>query len=325
MGMIKQHPRLFLLGLFLILGLCFFVSINVGSIKVSPVDLLKGLFIEYNKDVASIYNIRFPRVFVSMLTGAALALSGLYLQVVLKNPLADPSIIGISSGASLVSSLIILWLPQLYFFTPVFAFVGGLTTFAIIYSLSWKSGLQVTRILLIGVALNYTLSAISQFVVSSSSTISSQGSGQMTFMTWKDVSPLAIYLIPLLILSLFLFKACDLMGLEDKTLLSLGINVNVYRLLLSSLAVFLCSISVSIAGVISFVGLIVPHIARLFVGNQHRYLLPVTLVLGAILLLCADTLGRVLLAPYEISSAIMMAVLGGPLFIILLKRGMQDD
>ena len=100
MGMIKKHPRFALLGLVVILLFCFFIAINVGSIKVSVLALFKGLFIEYNQDVASIYHIRFPRVMVSILVGAALALSGLLLQVVLKNPLADPGIIGISSGAS---------------------------------------------------------------------------------------------------------------------------------------------------------------------------------------------------------------------------------
>ena len=218
-----------------------------------------------------------------------------------------------------------VWLPQLYFFKPMFAFAGGVITFFIIYILSWKSGLATTRILLIGVALNYTITAISDVIASMSSSISSQASGQLTFMTWSDVSPLAIYLIPILVISLFLYKACDMMGLEDKTLISLGVNVNHYRFFISLIAVLLCSISVSVVGVISFVGLIVPHIARLCIGHEHKYLLPFTLVLGSILVLLADTLGRVIIAPYELSSGIMMAVIGGPLFILLLKRGIQHD
>lgn len=325
MEQIRKHPRLCIIGLCICLSIVFFISINIGSIQLSPVELFKGLFIEFNQDVASVYNIRFPRVLVSILVGAALALSGLLLQVVLKNPLADPGIIGISSGASLLSTVLILWFPQLYFFKPIIAFLGGIVTFGFIYLLSWKSGLQTTRILLIGVALNYTLSAIADFVSSSSSSLTNQVTTQLTFMTWRDVQPLVIYLVPIIILSMFLYKACDILGLEDKTLLSLGVNVNVLRIVISFVAILLCSISVSIVGVISFVGLLVPHITRLCIGYRHKYLLAVTMLLGGTFLLIADTLGRVLIAPYEISSAVMMAIIGGPVFILLLKRGIQHD
>lgn len=324
MQTIKKHPHLFIIVLLLLLCICFFVAINVGSIKVTPIELFKGLFLEFNQEVASIYQIRFPRVLVSILVGAGLALSGLLLQVVLKNPLADPGIIGISSGASLVSTCIMIWFPQFYFMGPIFAFIGGMATFLLIYALSWKTGLNTTRILLIGVAINYTLSAILDFVNSFSS-ISSQVSGQLTFSTWNDVAPLAMYLLPIILLSLFLYKACDLLGLEDKTLLSLGVPVTMYRLILSFIAVLLCSICVAIVGVIGFVGLIVPHMARLFIGSQHRYVLPVSMLCGSIVILVADTLGRVVIAPYEISLSVMMAIIGGPIFILLLKRGMKHD
>ena len=119
MKIIKKNPLLFILGLMIILGICFFLAINIGSIKVSFIQLMKGLFIEYNKDVASIYQIRFPRVIVTMLVGCALALSGLLFQVVLKNPLADPGLIGISAGANIVSLLVGIFLPDLYVFTLI--------------------------------------------------------------------------------------------------------------------------------------------------------------------------------------------------------------
>ena len=133
MKIIKKNPLLFILGLMIILGICFFLAINIGSIKVSFIQLMKGLFIEYNKDVASIYQIRFPRVIVTMLVGCALALSGLLFQVVLKNPLADPGLIGISAGANIVSLLVGIFLPDLYVFKPMITCLGGLITFIIIY------------------------------------------------------------------------------------------------------------------------------------------------------------------------------------------------
>ena len=136
---------------------------------------------------------------------------------------------------------------------------------------------------------------------------------------------LIIYIVPILIILLFLTQACDLLGLEDRTLLSLGINVNTYRFILSLLAVLLCSISVAIAGILSFVALLVPHLARLCVGNQHKYLIPTTALCGAIILLVADTIGRTLMAPYEISAGIIMSMIGGPIFILLLKRSLYES
>lgn len=323
MKQIKKHPKLFMLCLVIILFVCFLIAINLGSIQVTPIELFKGLFIEYNENVASIYKIRFPRVIVVIMVGGALALSGLLFQVVLKNHLADPGIIGISSGANLVSLIVGLALPQLYYVKPLLSFLGGVGAFLIIYMLSWKTGLKTTRIILIGVAINYTISAFISLIESSSASIASSAMGTIALYTWNDVKILMIYLLPIIVITMFTSKACQLLGLEDHTLMSLGINVNIYRFALSFLAVLLCSISVAVAGVISFIGLIVPHFACLFVGHEHHYLLPVSFLLGAITLLVADTIGRVVIAPYEISSAIIMAIIGGPLLIILLKRSMS--
>lgn len=324
MKTIKKHSHLFIVSLIILLGIAFFIAINTGTIKVSFMQLLKGLFIEYNKDVASVYQIRFPRVIVTMLVGCALALSGLLFQVVLKNPLADPGIIGISAGAQLVSLLVGIFLPEFYTVKPLLTCLGGFLTFILIYSLSWKSGLKTTRIILVGVAIHYTLTAIISFIESISSSISSSV-GSVILYTWNDVQLLMVYILPILIILCFLTKACDLLGLEDRTLLSLGINVNFYRFILSLLAVLLCSISVSISGILSFVGLLIPHLSRLFVGNKHCYLIPACGLLGALVLLTADTLGRVIIAPYEITPAILMAIIGGPLFIILLKRSSMHE
>lgn len=325
MELIKKHPQIFIIFLILVLFICFFIAINLGSIQVSIVQLFKGLFIEYDVDVASVYSIRFPRIIISMLVGGALALSGLLFQVVLKNPLADPGIIGIANGASLVSVLVGLFLPQLSAIAPLLSFFGGLITFAIIYSLSWKAGFKTTRIILIGVAINYTISALVTLANSATASITSGAMGTISIYTWQDVTTLLIYLVPVIIITLFMAKACNLLGLEDRILTSLGVNVNVYRFGLSLLAVLLCSISVAVVGVIAFIGLLVPHISRLLVGTEHKHLIPISLLIGAIVLLVADTVGRIIMAPYEISAAIIMAIIGGPLFIILLKRSIDVD
>ena len=145
----------------LLLVALFFAAVNIGSLKVSFPELLKGLFVEYNEDVATIYDLRFPRIVISMLAGAAIAVSGVLFQAVLKNPLADPGIIGISSGASFAAVLITAFAPTLFFFTPLFAFLGGVIAFVLVYSLSWKGGLSPLRIILVGVAVDAMFTGLS--------------------------------------------------------------------------------------------------------------------------------------------------------------------
>lgn len=132
----------------------FLFAVNTGSLKVSAAELFRGLFIEYDSNVATIFGLRFPRIFIAMLGGAATAVSGVLLQAVMKNPLADPGIIGVSSGASLTAVLITAFFPAMYFFTPILAFIGGMIAFLLVYSLSWKGGLSPLRIILVGVAVN---------------------------------------------------------------------------------------------------------------------------------------------------------------------------
>lgn len=144
--------------------------------------------------------------------------------------------------------------------------------------------------------------------------------GNITQKTWDDVHTLLPYVIPGLILALCFARMCNLMSLEDKTARGLGVNVNRTRIVVSLVAVLLASISTAVAGAISFLGLIVPHIGRLLVGSDHRALIPFSMLAGAFTFLLADTLGRTVAAPYEVSASIIMSVVGGPFFIILLRR-----
>ncbi|MDD6217189.1 MAG: iron ABC transporter permease, partial [Roseburia sp.] len=144
--------------------------------------------------------------------------------------------------------------------------------------------------------------------------------GNISMKTRDDFKMLIFYTVIGLVLSLVLAKYCDILGLEDKTILSLGIHVNAARMGISVVAVLLASVSTAVMGSISFLGLLVPHIARLLVGSSHKILLPYTMILGAFTLLAADTLGRTIAYPYEISAAVVMAVIGGPCFILLLRR-----
>lgn len=302
----------------------FLFAVNTGSLKVSPAELFRGLFIEYNPNVATIFDLRFPRIFIAMLGGAATAVSGVLLQAVMKNPLADPGIIGISSGASLTAVLITAFFPSLFFFTPLFAFLGGMIAFLLVYSLSYKGGLSPLRIILVGVAVNamFTglMSAFNSGTGSNYSGVASIVNANITMKTWDDFRTLLVYSVIGLIVSLFVTGQCNLLALEDKTARSLGVNVTRSRIVISVIAVLLAGIATAVIGPISFLGLIVPHIARLLVGSNHKVLIPYTVLLGAFTLLLADTLGRTVAAPYEISASIIMSVIGGPFFIILLRR-----
>lgn len=302
----------------------FLFAVNTGSLKVTPTELFRGLFVQYNPDVATIFDLRFPRIFIAMLGGAATAVSGVLLQAVMKNPLTDPGIIGISSGASLTAALITAFVPSLFFFTPLFAFLGGMTAFLLVYGLSYQGGLSPLRIILVGVAVNTMfsgiLSAFQTGIGSSYTGVASIVNANITMKTWSDVQTLLIYSVLGLSAGMMVSKQCNLLALEDKTVRSLGVNITGNRMIISVIAVLLASISTAIVGPISFLGLIVPHIARLLVGSDHRILIPYTALFGAFALLLADTVGRTIAPPYEISAAVILSVVGGPFFILLLRR-----
>lgn len=312
------------IGILIGLMALFLFAVNTGSLKVTPIELFRGLFLEYNRNVATIFDLRFPRIFIALLGGAATAVSGVLLQAVMKNPLADPGILGISSGASLTAVLISAFFPSLYFFTPTFAFLGGMAAFLLVYGLSYKEGLSPLRIILVGVAVNSMFTGImSAFNSGTGSNYSGAASivnANITLKTWDDFNTLLIYSLVGLFASLLVVKKCDLLVLEDKTARNLGINVTASRTVISVIAVLLASISTAIIGPVSFLGLIVPHIARLLVGSNHRVLIPYSMLLGAFTLLFADTVGRTIAAPYEISASVIMSVIGGPFFILLLRR-----
>lgn len=307
----------------------FLVAVNTGSLKVTPQQLFRGLFVEYDKTVATIYDLRFPRIFIAMLGGAAMAVSGVLFQAVMKNPLADPGIIGISSGASFTAVLITAFYPRLFFVTPVFAFLGGGFACFLVFRLSWKGGLNPLRLILVGVAINAMFTGLmSCFNSATGSAYTGAASivnANITMKTWDDFKTLVCYAVAGLVLSTCASKRCDLLSLEDKTVRSLGVNVNGSRLFISFAACLLASISTAVIGSISFLGLIVPHIARLLVGSGHRILIPYTMLLGAFTFLLADTIGRTVAYPYEISAAVIMSVVGGPFFIILLRRSVKKN
>ena len=297
-------------------------AMKLGSISVTYKEIFEGLFVSYDKRIATIYDLRFPRIVVALLGGAALSCSGLLFQAVLKNPLADPGIIGISGGAQLVSAIIAAVFPTLYFSVPLFAFAGGLAAFLLIYSLAWKGTLDPVRIILIGIAVAAVFTGLNQVLgdMTNRSGVSVTVSG-LSQLVWSDVRLIAVYSVIGLAAAVILAPACNLIALEDKTVRGLGVNVDRLRFIISVVAVLLVSGVTAVAGVIGFLALIVPHMARRIVGSDHRILVPFCILLGGFVLLLADTLGRCIAPPNEIAASVIMSIVGGPFFIILLKRG----
>lgn len=298
------------------------IAMKLGSISISYRELFEGLFVAYDKRVATIYDLRFPRIIVALLGGAALSCSGLLFQAVLKNPLADPGIIGISGGASLAASVISGLFPVLYFSVPIFAFLGGLLAFALIYSLSWKDSLDPVRIILIGIAVAAVFTGLESVLggLTDRTGVSVSVSG-LAQLVWSDVAMMAVYSIVGLVLALVLSPVCNLLALDDKTVRGLGVNVDLVRFVISVAAVLLVSGVTAVIGVVGFLALIVPHMARRIVGSDHRILVPFCILLGGFVLLLADTVGRCIAPPNEIAASVIMSIVGGPFFIILLKRG----
>ncbi len=305
----------------------FCVAVNVGTLKVDPQRLFRGLFVAYDDAVATIFDLRFPRAVIAMVAGGSIAVSGVLLQAAVKNPLADPGIIGISAAASLAAVLVLALAPSLFFWTPLFACGGGALAFVVVYALSWQGGLSPLRIILVGVSVSVLCQGLSQMLNaatgSSLAGVASLVQGSITLKTWSDVHTLCCYAPPALVASVALARRADLLALDDKQARSIGMNVDTARLAVSAVAVALSSLSTSIVGPISFLGLVVPHIARILVGSAHRLLVPFSMLLGAFALLLADTLGRTVAAPHEISAAIVMSVCGGPVFVVLLRRARQ--
>ncbi|MEK5457045.1 iron ABC transporter permease [Bacillus sp. FSL R5-0586] len=320
----KKTGILFLIVSLLLAGV-FIYSAITGSIHVTPIELLEGLMTGQHAQVEIIKDLRIPRMLIAMFTGAALSVSGVLLQSVMRNPLADAGVIGISSGASFFSLMSITALPQFYFYSPLFSVLGGAIACFLVYVLSWKGGLSPIRMILVGIAINAMFTGMAEAFVTICSyfniTINQSGQSNLTMKTWGDVRLIGVYGLIGLVVALFFSRWCSLLALQDKTAKNLGVRVTRMRLLISITAVLLAAVTAAVAGVIAFVGLLIPHISRRLVGSDHRVLIPFSALSGALLILTADTLGRTLVAPNEIPASTIMAVIGGPFLIFLLRRG----
>ena len=322
----RRSWRFLMLACFIVLAAAgVLLSIMKGAADVSAVDVLRILAAPTSGTADQIiWNIRLPRALTGALVGMNLAMAGAILQAVMNNPLADPHIIGISSGAGIAGVAVLIVFPAYAFLMTPVAFIGAMVAAAAIYFLAWKNGIQPIRIILAGVAVSAFLSAgISSMLIFYSDRV--HGAlmwmvGGLSARSWADVTVIAPYAAIGFVLAFGGAYYLNVLTLGDDMAKGLGLNVEKARVALTAIAALLAASAVSVAGLLGFVGLIVPHIVRLLVGNDYRYIIPGSAILGMAVVTLSDTVARLLFAPIELPVGIIMAFLGAPFFLFLLRR-----
>lgn len=315
-----------LLAALLLLVVVVAAGLVLGDASLSVADVtrtLTGTGTSFTEKV--VIDLRFPRLLVAATAGAGLAVSGVLFQGVIRNPLASPATLGITSGAGLGGLTVLIALPTASIaLVPVAAFAGASGAFGVVCVAAWRGNLSPIRLALVGIAVSaFCAAAINLLVVRAGVRVASALvwlSGSTYTRGWEDLIRLLPWTLILVPVAWLLARPLDLLGLGDDVARGLGMRLERARLASLLTAVGLAASVVATVGTISFVGLVAPHIARLLSGNRHARLIPLSALLGASVVVFADTLGRVLLAPKEIPSGLVTSLIGAPYFLWLLWR-----
>lgn len=316
-----------------VFGLCFVVliisavfGVCSGAVWISPFKLAADAFDGIaSPDERIILYIRLPRVLGAMLSGAALAVSGAVIQSVLANPLAAPNIIGVNAGAGLLTVLCAAFFPGAVKLLPTAAFLGAFGAVMLVYGIAKKTGASRMTLVLAGIGVSSLLNAVIDTVTTLCpdvlAGISSFKSGGFSGVTVKSLFPAWLFIAVGIAAAVMLSHDLDVLALGDNTARSLGMNAGAVRFIFLVIAALLAGASVSFSGLIGFVGLIVPHMARKIMGtSENTAVLPVCALLGGAFLCLCDTLARTVFAPYELPTGIVVSYIGVPFFIWLLIR-----
>lgn len=321
----KTALRLGLLLALLVLSALAGVAAGSTSIRLFPA--LSEVFSGFpqSADARILLHVRLPRVCASLLSGSALAVSGMLIQAVLSNPLASPNVIGVNAGAGFFTFLALALFPGHAGTAPLGAFVGALLATLAVYAVAAGAGAGKLTIILAGVAVSSIFTAgintIKTFYPETLYNGSTFLIGGFSGVSFSDISPAWMMILPALVLAFLLARPTDVLCLGEETAQSLGLRVGATRFALILLACVLAGSAVSFSGLVSFVGLLVPHIVRrLFGQGRHRVLIPAAALLGASFVTLCDLLSRMLFAPYEIPVGILLSFLGGPFFLFLIVK-----
>lgn len=300
-------------------------SLMIGAVSFSITEIWNGIFSSVDSlERRIVWELRVPRMLIGLIVGMCLASAGAILQGIMRNPLADPGIIGVSSGAGLAATVIMILFPAYIILLPAAAFLGALVTALVIYAMSWKGGASPVRIILVGVAINAVIgAAMSALMLLYSDRVQSVLpwlAGGIAGVGWVQFEMIIYYAIAALVLAVFAIPHIRILRLGDEMAKLLGHKVERSRFFLILLSTLLAGIAVSVSGLIGFVGLVVPHIVRTLVGGDYRYLLPISALGGGLLVVVADTIARSAFSPIELPVGILLSFLGGPFFLYLIQK-----
>ncbi|MCL9773902.1 FecCD family ABC transporter permease [Vibrio methylphosphonaticus] len=300
------------------------MSLMVGVADLSLPDVVQAVLHGGDYDFV-VNHYRLPRLFLAIGVGAGLGLSGALVQGVIRNPLASPDLIGISAGAGFVATLVLTISPDAPLYVlPLAAMIGGMATGISLLIITKSTNLTPARMALVGIAISaFLASGIDYLLVVHPIEINTAMvwlTGSLWGRDWEQVPIIWITLAILLPLTLWLAWRLDVVGLGDETAISLGVDLDRVQSVALLCAIALASISVAIAGTISFVGLLAPHLARLIFGHHHKSLLVGSSLIGALLVLAADTIARGIQPPIELPAGVLTSIIGAPYFIFLLQR-----
>lgn len=326
---LRIDRRLWAVSVFLLafLTVVTFVSLSYGDYSMSIADVVKTLF--GNGDATQnmvIWELRLPRIIIALLVGMGFGVAGAMLQGLTRNPLADPGIIGINQGAAVTAVALLVWFDDVPVqWLPPAAFVGGAITALLIYIAAWKGGSSPVRLVLVGIGFAAFAGSLTTVMVVFSD-IDRVGqaylwlSGSVYGRGWDSVRVLALWLVILLPLAYIFALPMNALMQDDNTVKAIGLNIEKSRFILIMISVALASASVATAGIFSFLGLVAPHIARLLVGATYQGLIPVTALVGASIVVCADFIGRSIIAPNQIPAGLVTAMVGAPYFFWQMRK-----
>jgi len=323
----KRHPLFIMMGLCVVLLTLAVINIGLGAVPIPPLRVISSLIGlgEYNETYIIVFY-RLPRIVLALLVGGCLAVAGVIAQSILRNPLAAPDTLGITGGASIGAIGFSLLFPAASpSLTGIAAFIGGTIAAAAVYLLTYqRTGTEPARLALVGVSVSaFCGSCVELFILKMNTNLQTSLlwlNGSLFGRTWQSVIDLLPWAVILITVTLFLAKTLDIFILGKESAIGLGIKTETATAILMGLSVLLTGASVAAAGMIGFVGLISPHIARKLVGTVHHYLIPTTTLIGAIMLLFADCIGRGIIPPIEIPAGIVTALIGAPYFLFLLWK-----
>ncbi len=322
----KKNKTLIIIILFIFLTISSLAGILFGSVSLHPAEILLCLT-KGNMGTTTytlITTVRIPRVLGGLFAGIGLACAGVILQGVMNNSLASPNTIGVNSGSGFAVMLAMMLFPANTLLVPAFAFGGALLTSLIVFMLAYLADSSRTTIILAGITISSFLSAgintIKLLDTEISINLTSFMMGSLSGLTTNKLVVPCLSISAAFLLSLVLARPLNILGLGDDIAQSLGIHVPLTRFLLLVLASIMAGCVVSYAGLLSFVGLIIPHICRQIFGNDARFLLPCSALLGGSFVTLCDLAGRILFAPFELPAGILMAFIGGPFFLYLLLK-----